>query len=113
MENLISNEICRRCGECCKNFPYIDLTDVEIDVLEGATTLPPEVFTYPKGEAAEGHFMQFQANGDCYFLDGTAGCYSCGVYQTRPGICKSYPSEPKQEEACWKHREKSLSKLFD
>lgn len=113
MENLILNEICRRCGECCKNFPYIELSDFEIDVLERATTLHLDAFTNSKGKAAEGYFMQFQANGDCYFLDEENGGYSCGVYEARPGICKKYPSKPKQKEACCANREKSLSKLFD
>jgi Fe-S-cluster containining protein len=113
MESVISHEICRRCGECCKNFPYIELSDLEIDVLERATTLPPSVFTNPKGEGGDGYFMQFQANGDCYFLHGKAGGYSCGVYQARPGICRSYPSKPIQEETCCRNREKSLTESTD
>jgi len=112
MENILSNEICKKCGECCKNYPFIELSNNEILLLEQVTALHFEVFTNPKGKAVEEYFLQFQANGDCFFLNENNGSYSCGVYKARPGICKNYPLKPKQKEACYTNREKSLSNNF-
>lgn len=112
MENILSNEICKKCGECCKNYPFIELSKNEILLLEQVTALHRDVFTNPKGEAVEEYLLEFQANGDCFFLNENNGSYSCGVYEARPGICKNYPSKPKQKEACYANREKSLSNNF-
>ncbi len=106
MQNVISSEICQKCGKCCKNHPYVELSFSEIHVLELATQLPWVAFAYPKGKATEGYFLLFQANGDCYFLKDNDGCFSCGVYESRPGKCINYPEKPPQKEACRTHREK-------
>jgi len=109
VENMISNKICKKCGECCRNFPFVELSKNEILSLEQATALHHDVFTNSKGEEVEEYFLQFQANGDCFFLIQHNGGYSCGAYEARPGICKNYPAKPGQKEACYKNREKSLS----
>jgi Fe-S-cluster containining protein len=87
----------------------VELSKNEIHVLEQATALHSDVFTNTKSKIDEEYFMQFQANGDCYFLNQHHGRYSCGVYEARPGICKNYPAKPGQKEACYAHRGKSLS----
>ena len=105
MENIISTEICNKCGTCCKNYPFVELSKNEINLLEQMTALHFAVFTNPKGKAVEEYFLQFKANGDCFFLNENNGSYSCGVYEARPGICKNYPSKPRQKEACYANRE--------
>lgn len=100
MKNIISAEICKECGECCKHFPFVDLSEKDIASLEKLTALPSELFAHKKEQAVEEYFLQFKENGDCFFLDEHKGSYSCGVYQARPAICKKYPSEPLQKKKC-------------
>lgn len=109
MKNIISAEICKKCGECCKNFPFVELSEKDIDSLEQLTALHSGVFTNKKEQVAEEYFLQFKENGDCFFLQENDGDYSCGVYDARPGICKNYPSEPLQEKVCDAHIGKYLS----
>jgi len=104
MENMITSEICMKCGECCKNFPFIELTHQEIDALEKLTGLPADVFTNLKDEAAQEYFLGFKENGDCFFLNENDGDYSCGVYVARSAICRNYPSTSSQNEVCYSNR---------
>ena len=108
MENIISNEICEQCAQCCKNYPFIELSKNEIISLEDLSGLQFDVFTNPTGKAVEKYFLQFQENGDCFFLNENNGIFSCEVYEARPGICKKYPSETKQKEVCNTDRGKFL-----
>jgi Fe-S-cluster containining protein len=94
------SEICKKCAECCKNYPVVDLSKNEIFSLEKVTGVHSGVFTIPKGKAVEEYFLQFQENGYCFFLNENNGSFSCGVYEVRPGICKNYPSRPIQKEVC-------------
>ena len=112
MENTITTEICKKCAECCKNTPFVELSGHEIKLLEQVTGLHFDVFTNPKGKVVEEYFLQIQENGDCYFLKKINGSYSCGVYKKRPEICKNYPSKPRQKEACETHRGKVLHNNF-
>lgn len=91
MGNIISSEICKKCGKCCKNYPFVKLTKNEINLLEQTTKLHFEVFTNPMGKEVEEYFLQFQKNGSCFFLNENNGDYSCSVYETRPELCKNYP----------------------
>lgn len=100
MENPISKDICQTCAACCKNYPFVELTNKEIKLLAEATGLPLEVFTISKRKAVAEYFLQFQDNGDCFFLNEENGKYSCAVYAARPGICSRYPSNLKQQAAC-------------
>lgn len=101
---VITSEICQRCGECCRNFPFIELSRAEIHQLEELTGLTMEKFANPKGEESEEYFLQFKENGDCYFLNKTAGGYFCSVYEARPVKCRAYPSRPDQNEVCQANR---------
>ncbi|MFT5698458.1 MAG: Fe-S-cluster containining protein [Desulforhopalus sp.] len=107
------SEICKRCAECCKNFPFVELSNNDIDSLIKATGLPVDAFTYAKGKAVEEYFLKFQDNGYCFFLNEKNGIFSCNVYEARPSICKNYPSKCSQKEVCNKHREKFLSDVGD
>lgn len=99
-------EICKKCAECCKNHPFVDLTSNEIMSLEKATGLHPDVFTNQKGQDVEEYFLQFQDNGYCFFLTESSGSFSCSVYDARPEICKNYPAEPTQKHVCEAHMKK-------
>ena len=100
MENVISTRICKGCGECCKQSPFIELSKHEINSLERLTGLAPELFTNPKGSGVEEYFLQLNKDGACIFLNEENGGYSCGVYDARPEICKAFPSKPIQNEFC-------------
>jgi len=100
------NEICKKCAECCKNHPFIDLTSNEIVSLEKATGLTADQFTNQKGNEVEEYFLQFRENGYCLFLTENNGKFSCSVYESRPGICKNYPTEPMQIDVCKANRAK-------
>ena len=100
MENTISSDICRKCAECCKHYPFVELSQNEICALEELTGLSPDAFTNPKDEGAEEYFLKFKENGDCFFLIQNSGGYSCGAYEARSKICRNYPSNPSQDEVC-------------
>lgn len=100
MENIIVSEICKKCGECCKHYPFVELSKAEIVELGKLTGLPFSVFTNKVGKAVEKFFLQFKENGDCFFLNENDGGYSCGVYEARSEICRNYPSGPHQNEVC-------------
>jgi Fe-S-cluster containining protein len=108
MENIIFSEICKKCAECCKNFPYVKLYQDEISKLEKLTGLPFDVFASPKGGAPEEYFMQFKENGDCFFLNENNGDYSCIAYEARSEICRKYPSSPIENKVCDANREMIL-----
>ena len=105
------NEICKKCAECCKNHPFIDLTSNEISLLEKASGLSADLFTNGKGLEVEEYFLQFKENGYCLFLTEDNGSFSCSVYESRPEICKNYPAEPTQIVACKANREKIQTAL--
>ena len=104
-------EICKKCAECCKNRPFVDLSNNEISSLEEATGLRYDVFTNQKGTKVEEYFLQFKENGYCFFLDEDNGSFSCSVYAARPEICKNYPSKPTQQDACKANMEKFLHNI--
>jgi Fe-S-cluster containining protein len=108
MENIITSEMCKKCAECCKNYPFVELSQNEIYEIEKLTKLPSNFFMNQKGEAGEEYFLQFKENGDCFFLNENNGDYSCGVYEARSKICRNYPSKPKQTEVCCSNREMIL-----
>ncbi len=109
MENITRSEICKNCAECCKHYSFIELSQIEINELEKFTGLRFDIFTNPKGKAVEEYFLKFKENGDCYFLNGNNGNYSCGVYEARSGICRNYPSDRSQNEVCDTNKKICLS----
>lgn len=93
-------EICKKCAECCKNHPIVDLSSDEIILLEKTTGLLFEAFTNRKGKDEGEYFLQFKDNGYCFFLNENNGSFSCGVYEARPAICQNYPAKPIQKNLC-------------
>jgi len=110
VENNISTKICGKCADCCKNYPLVELSENEINSLEVLTGLKFDVFINSKGKADDGYFLQFKENGHCFFLNENNGTYSCRIYEARPEICKTYPSTPRQREACNSNRKKCMNK---
>ena len=106
------SEICKRCAECCKNFPFVDLSKKEMNSLEEVTGEHSDVYANQKGKGIEEYFLQFQDNGYCHFLNENDGNFSCGVYETRPGICKNYPSKLTEKVICDANSEKFLSNIL-
>ena len=104
MENIITSEICIKCAECCKNYPFVELSQHEIFGLEKMTGLPPDAFTNQKGGAVQEYFLAFKENGDCIFLNENKGDYSCDVYEARSAICRNYPAKQRQNEVCNSNR---------
>ena len=95
-----SNHVCTGCGTCCRNFPYIRLTQEDIKTLENFTGLSPEEFTSSIDKTGEKRFMKFKENGDCIFLNKIDGDYLCSVYEARTVICREYPSTEIQKKQC-------------
>lgn len=109
MANAASSETCRKCAECCRHNSFVELSQHDVNVLEEFTGLHFAEFTNPKGEAVEGYFLKFNENGDCIFLNGDSGHYSCSVYEARAEVCRDYPSRPTQNEVCDANRKMCLS----
>lgn len=103
MENVISSKICKKCGECCKQSPFVELSKDEINALERVTGLSSALFTNSKGVGADGCFLKFQGDGACFFLNKSEDGYACGVYEARPETCKTYPSTAIQYDFCDEH----------
>jgi len=103
MANVISTRICKKCGECCKQSPFVELSKDEINALEQATGLHFDLFTNSKGVSADGYFLKFQGDGACFFLNKSEDGYACGVYEARPEACKTYPSKAIQHDFCDEH----------
>jgi Fe-S-cluster containining protein len=99
-------KMCKKCAQCCKNYPIIKLSKNEISSLELFTGLHLGTPVNSKGVAYEGFLLQFKENGDCFFLNEKNGSYSCCVYEVRPEICKNYPSSLRQKQFCTLNKEK-------
>ena len=111
MNDIIPVEMCTQCAECCKNYPFVELSEYEIDLLEQVTGLSFDLFTNPKRKVIEEYFLQFKENGHCVFLEKSNDKYSCSVYESRPAICRKFPSKPIQKEACYEYVEKIRKQL--
>jgi uncharacterized protein len=111
MGNIVLSEVCNKCAQCCKNYPFVELSRNEIHEMEKLTGLPVDAFTDKKGEADGDFFLQFKENGDCVFLNDNNGEYSCAVYKARSGVCRNYPSNPGQKETCDANRKMVLRNL--
>ena len=111
MKSVRLTEICKKCAECCRNHPFVDLSEKEIHSLELATGLDSDLFTNSKGMEVEEYFLQFRENGDCIFLNEKDGHFSCDVYEARPGVFKNYPSRTAQECFCEASSEKFLTNV--
>lgn len=105
-----SSKICIACGACCRNFPYVQLTQNDIDRLESFTGFTPKEFVSCDEKDGENRFIKFKENGECVFLNNTDGHYTCGVYQARPEICSAYPWTDTQDTTCRKLSNREIDK---
>jgi len=112
VENIITSEICKKCAECCKNYPFVELSQHEIFELEKMTGLPSGDFSNQKGRAVKEYFLDFKENGDCIFLNENNSEYSCGVYEARSVICRKYPAKQSQTDVCDSNRKRIPLKNF-
>ena len=103
------SEVCKNCAECCRHYSWVALSEKDIAALEKFTGLSSEAFADPKGTTVDEYFLKFKNNGDCYFLGENDGDFSCGVYEARSDICRSYPSKPSQDAACDANQKMCLS----
>lgn len=78
----------------------MELSGAEVAVLEQASGLDPDVFAHRKRADADGYFLKFKDNGDCYFLSDDEDDAGCSVYAARASVCRAYPSKPGQDERC-------------
>jgi len=109
MENAALGEICKKCAECCRHYPFVELSQNDIHALRKFTGLRLDAFTNPKGKRVEEYFLKSKENGDCLFLNENNDNYSCGVYEARPRVCRDYPSTPSQNEVCDANRRQCQS----
>jgi Fe-S-cluster containining protein len=106
MKDMIATDRCRKCAQCCRNYPFVELSESEIVLLEEATGLRSDVFTNRKRKTIEEYFLKFRENGYCYFLNEKNDTYTCRVYESRPDICRNFPSTIIQKKACHDYLEK-------
>lgn len=100
MGRATTSEMCRKCGGCCRNFPFVELSDLEIRRLSEFTGLEAAAFSDSNREPEPRRFLKFQASGSCVFLKEDAAGFCCSVYEARPGICRSYPFSPVEDKVC-------------
>ena len=96
----VSSITCITCAECCKNYPFISLSQSEVNLIKQYTALHADQFAEIKKGEVESYFLKFNKNGACYFLDFDSGTYSCKIYDIRPCICRNYPKLSIQKEYC-------------
>jgi Fe-S-cluster containining protein len=110
MKNTITSAICKKCAECCRNYPFVKLSRHEISELERLTGLSSDIFSNLIDKGGDEYFLDFKKNGDCFFLNENNGDYSCGVYESRSETCRNYPSKPSQNAVCNSNQEMMLLK---
>ena len=93
-------DVCKKCAECCKHYPFVELSDDEVISLQKSTGMQADGFTNRKGAEFKEYFLKFQNNGYCLFLNEKDGIFSCDVYGSRPQICRNFPSKHPQQEVC-------------
>ncbi len=72
---------CRKCGQCCRHYQYVELYDKDIERLVSLGFDPEEFLQVKGGEAFLKH------DGECVFLEGDL----CRVHEAKPAVCRAYP----------------------
>jgi Fe-S-cluster containining protein len=104
LDTLIPS-LCTRCGKCCLNDGYMstlsfDRTDVARWRKQGRTDILQYVWSIFPGV----HDAWIKPDGSdctrCPFVrkDAGAATYKCRIYDTRPQVCRDYPSSYAQME---------------
>ena len=91
---------CNKCAECCKNFPFVRLSQTESSLIRNYSELHIDQFAEKIEKEQRNYFLRFNEDGDCYFLGYENGIYYCKIYEIRPGICKIYPGTTIQRQYC-------------
>ncbi len=78
---------CKRCGYCCTLRARLRLVDI-FKIMNLGHKKKEFVDKDAKGRS----FIKL-INGDCYFLRKKGKKTSCKIYNTRPKVCRQYPSE--------------------
>lgn len=97
---------CKKCAECCKNFPFIKLSQTEANLMEDYSKLHIDQFAEKIEKKEKNYFLRFDEDGDCYFLEYKNGIYFCKIYEIRPSICKIYPGTTIQKQYCTNSKRK-------
>jgi len=85
-------EICKRCGNCCKN-AYLSMDNFIYESKEGramSTWLNNygcETSPMKKGDR---NVLLVKLPNKCQHLNENNGCFSCNIYEQRPLMCKNY-----------------------
>jgi len=84
---------CKRCGSCCRISPFLSVKDINRIKKEGYAE---EYFV----ETLRGQrFMKMHGDG-CVFLNDIRSLTACKIYQSRPDICRKYPTEIRENGDC-------------
>ncbi|WP_369426433.1 YkgJ family cysteine cluster protein [Pelagicoccus sp. SDUM812002] len=92
--------MCTKCGGCCSNFPFVELSEGDIERLKAFTGWKAEIFSDSDQGSVSRRFLRFQEDGSCVFLEKDSGVATCNVYEARPEICRTYPFTPSQDRVC-------------
>ena len=77
---MVRTGACNRfCGRCCSLAHWMTHPLYEV-ALKAIVEAPP--------------FIGMNERGDCAHLTWKNGMAECGIYETRPEVCRTFPSEP-------------------
>lgn len=76
---------CNRCGECCRISPKLGREDIRKILKKG---IEKDYFI----EMIRGKTYMKIKNDKCVFLRKNGKKYACKIYDSRPKICREYPS---------------------
>lgn len=97
---------CNKCAECCRNFPFVRLSQTEPSLIRNYSKLNIDQFAEKIEKEERNYFLRFNEDGDCYFLEYKNGIYCCKIYEIRPSICKIYPGTTIQRQYCSNNKTK-------
>ena len=89
---MIKNFKCKRCGSCCKVVPHLTKTDIDRIKKLG---FKEDFFVETIGNI---NLMKMK-NNKCIFLEIKAKP-ACKIYNSRPRICRLYPTELRKNGDC-------------
>jgi len=93
MNKLVRIGECKTCGKCCQQVVFsFKISAMDADFLRWVELHNIEVLIQPDTDKGEFHIKQV-----CRHLteDNT-----CGIYKTRPEICREFPSKPEHCQNC-------------
>ncbi|MCK4589691.1 MAG: YkgJ family cysteine cluster protein [Nanoarchaeota archaeon] len=94
METKTDN--CQQCGSCCWR-TTVFATEKEIGLIARMTGKKPEEFSSLEDDDL--FKLKYRDTGYCIFLQEKEK-FCCSIYEFRPDVCKSFPSDPEEIELC-------------